>query len=153
VITLEYYIKLYQDTYKDLVVTRVEKDNWIETCKQTQRNTDYYRDLLIQIGEVIGEDAKVCDDGTVVPDILVAKVPELAISIIENYKETKKNKTYNNYGGCSSEDMELTPKLKEIKYYLVWDTNTILIITKSTTNTSAEDIKQIEKSNGFIMWI
>lgn len=54
-----------------------ERDNWIDTANQELRNTQYYRDLIIQIGEMIGESARTCDDGSKSEDILCAKVPEL----------------------------------------------------------------------------
>ena len=40
--------------------------NWMEIAAQNQRNTDYYRGLLVKCGEVIGEE-----------DVLCAKIPEL----------------------------------------------------------------------------
>lgn len=50
---------------------------WMETAAQHARNESYYRDLVIKIGEMFGIEAKTCDDGTVAPDVLCAKVPEL----------------------------------------------------------------------------
>jgi len=55
----------------------VERDNWIDTAKQHHRNEDYYRGLVVQIGEMFGEIAHVSDDGLVQEDVLCAKVPEL----------------------------------------------------------------------------
>lgn len=50
---------------------------WMETAAQNQRNTDYYRDLLIECGEIIGEAAFISDDGSVQTDVLCAKIPDL----------------------------------------------------------------------------
>jgi len=50
---------------------------WIDTAAQNQRNTEYYRDLVITCGKMLGHDAYVCDDGSVSKDVLCAKVPEL----------------------------------------------------------------------------
>ena len=55
----------------------IERDNWIDTAKQHHRNEDYYRGLVVQIGEMFGEIAHVSDDGLVQEDVLCAKVPEL----------------------------------------------------------------------------
>ena len=81
--------KVYEET--DLVVDRwreannraekaeTERDNWMETAALNQRNTDYYRGLVIQIGETIGKESYVADDGSISQDVLCAKVPELVI--------------------------------------------------------------------------
>jgi hypothetical protein len=50
---------------------------WEETANQNQRNTDYYRGLVVQIGEMFGVAAKTQDDGGLAEDVLCAKVPEL----------------------------------------------------------------------------
>lgn len=50
---------------------------WMQTAAQNQRNADYYRNLLEQCGEAIGDDAYICDDGTISEDVLCAKIPEI----------------------------------------------------------------------------
>lgn len=50
---------------------------WMETAAQNQRNTDYYRGLLVRCGEAIGKEAYIQDDGGMSDDVLCAKVPEL----------------------------------------------------------------------------
>jgi hypothetical protein len=50
---------------------------WAETARQQLRNTEYYRGLVVSIGELFGEEARTADDGTVMDDVLCAKVPEL----------------------------------------------------------------------------
>lgn len=50
---------------------------WMETAAQNQRNTDYYRDLLVKCGEAIGDRAYIADDGTRMDDVLCAKIPEI----------------------------------------------------------------------------
>jgi len=52
-------------------------DNWKETAAQHLRNEEYYRGLLIQIGEMLGEEAYIADDGSKQQDVLCAKIPEL----------------------------------------------------------------------------
>ncbi len=55
---------------------------WIDLAAQNQRNTDYYRGLLISCGEAIGKEAYIQDDGGVVQDVLCAKVPELVKGLV-----------------------------------------------------------------------
>lgn len=50
---------------------------WHDTALQHCRNEDYYRGLVIKIGEMLGPDAYISDDGSVQQDVLCAKVPEL----------------------------------------------------------------------------
>lgn len=61
---------------------------WMEIAAQNQRNTDYYRGLIIRCGETIGRDAYVQDDGGISEDVLCAKVPELVKGLVE-YKQRK----------------------------------------------------------------
>ena len=59
----------------EAVATRIAA--WMETAAQNQRNTDYYRGLVVRCGEAIGKEAYIQDDGGVSEDVLCAKVPEL----------------------------------------------------------------------------
>jgi hypothetical protein len=61
-----------------------EAQNWMDTAAQNQRNTDYYRDLLVEIGQMFGPEAYVSDDGSVQHDVLCAKVPELVRKLLAN---------------------------------------------------------------------
>jgi hypothetical protein len=54
---------------------------WEETACQGARNTGYYRDIVVAIGETIGLQAYVSDDGSVQQDVLCAKVPELVVAL------------------------------------------------------------------------
>jgi len=56
---------------------------WMSIAAQNQRNTDYYRGLVVAIGEIIGKDAYIQDDGGVCTDVLCAKVPKL----VKNLKQ------------------------------------------------------------------
>jgi len=49
----------------------------MDTAAQNQRNTDYYRGLLVRCGKTIGDRAFVADDGTRAEDVLCAKIPEI----------------------------------------------------------------------------
>lgn len=53
---------------------------WMDTAAQHLRNEMYYRGLVTRCGAVFGVAARTCDDGSVVPDVLCAKVPELVES-------------------------------------------------------------------------
>lgn len=50
---------------------------WCEAAAQHLRNEEYYRGLVVKIGEMLGPDAYISDDGSVQQDVLCAKVPEL----------------------------------------------------------------------------
>ena len=50
---------------------------WYDTAAQHCRNEAYYRNLVISIGEMLGPEAYVSNDGSVQQDVLCAKVPEL----------------------------------------------------------------------------
>jgi hypothetical protein len=60
-----------------------QRDAWQETARSIQRNCDYYQNLVVQVGEILGEVAHVMDDGDRSPDVLCAKVPEL-VARLEN---------------------------------------------------------------------
>ena len=55
---------------------------WMREASRNQRNADYYRGLLVRCGEAIGHAAYVADDGSVMDDVLCAKVPELVEAIL-----------------------------------------------------------------------
>jgi hypothetical protein len=69
---------IMDSTLAEAVARRIA--NWMQTGAQNQRNTDYYRGLLIRCGKSIGRRAFTADDGTQSEDVLCAKIPE----IIEN---------------------------------------------------------------------
>jgi hypothetical protein len=50
---------------------------WMQTAAQNQRNTDYYRGLIVKCGESIGTEAFIDDEGCLTRDVLCAKVPQL----------------------------------------------------------------------------
>lgn len=54
-----------------------ERDNWAETARQHHKNEEYYRGLVVRIGEAIGPQSYVSDDGSIQMEVLCAKVPEL----------------------------------------------------------------------------
>lgn len=50
---------------------------WYSTAAQMARNADYYRGLLVQIGQMLGVEAYTADDGSISDSVLCAKLPEL----------------------------------------------------------------------------
>ncbi len=63
---------------------------WQATAEQNQRNTYYYWDLVVKIGEMFGEAAYIQDDGRRSESVLCAKVPELvrqALTALEKIRD------------------------------------------------------------------
>lgn len=54
-----------------------QRDGWVEAAAYHEKNERFYRDLVIEIGEMFGESAKTSDDGSIGQDVLALKVPEL----------------------------------------------------------------------------
>lgn len=54
-----------------------ERNGWIDSAAMFHRNECYYRDLLDEIGSLLGPGAHTCDDGSFSESVLRAKLPEL----------------------------------------------------------------------------
>lgn len=50
---------------------------WIYYASQNQINTEYYRNLLIKCGEILGDESYISDDGSIQDEVLCAKIPEI----------------------------------------------------------------------------
>ncbi len=50
---------------------------WMQTAAQNQGNADYYRGLLVECGEIIGDRAFTTDEGKRRDNVLCAKIPEI----------------------------------------------------------------------------
>jgi hypothetical protein len=59
----------------------------MEIAAQNERNSDYYRGLLIKCGNIIGDRAYISDDGSIQDEVLCAKIPELIKDIEERKKQ------------------------------------------------------------------
>ena len=70
-------------------------DNWEETARQNQLNTDYYHSLVEEIGKELGQEAYISDDGSIQQDVICAKVPELVRVHLSNKKKLKNEHTGN----------------------------------------------------------
>jgi len=67
--------KIIDPKLADAVAKRIAV--WMDTAAQNQRNTNYYRGLLVRCGEAIGDRAFIADDGIRQEDVLCAKIPEI----------------------------------------------------------------------------
>jgi len=72
--------KVMDTTLAEAVAERIA--GWMGIAAQNQRNTDYYRGLLIKCGKYIGEPAYTQDDGGKVKNVLCAKIPELVKELV-----------------------------------------------------------------------
>jgi hypothetical protein len=60
---------------------RASCDAWKETAEQHCRNETFYRNLLVDVGELFGDAAKTQDDGGICEDVLALKVKECVMSL------------------------------------------------------------------------
>lgn len=72
-------------------VAQRERDNWEQTAAQHLRNEHFYRDLLGQCAELLGDECRRSDDGKLIPkgDFLALKVPEVLKERLENKKSIR----------------------------------------------------------------
>ena len=61
---------------------------WLDTAAQNQRNADFYRGLVVEVGEMFGEAAKTSDDGSRQDSVLALKVPELVRELLAHTAAT-----------------------------------------------------------------
>lgn len=64
-----------------------ERNAWMETAEQAQRDRDFYHSIVTQIGEMFGDEAKTADDGTVGGDVLALKVPECVRKLLQDRRD------------------------------------------------------------------
>ncbi len=50
---------------------------WMSLAEQRARNSDFYQNIVIEIGAMFGNAAKTSDDGAIQETVLALKVPEL----------------------------------------------------------------------------
>jgi hypothetical protein len=60
---------------------------WMETAYQMARNADFYRGTLDECAKHFGEAAYTADDGTVMGEPLLLKVPELVAALVKACEE------------------------------------------------------------------
>jgi hypothetical protein len=61
----------------ELAAEQYASTAWMQTAAQHLRNECYYRCIVVEIGEMIGDEAFISDDGSRQQDVLCAKVAEL----------------------------------------------------------------------------
>ena len=66
---------------------------WKDTAMQERRNVEYYRGLLVRIGDTFGVAARAQDDGGTTEGVLCAKVPELVVSLRRECEAMRKTLT------------------------------------------------------------
>ena len=59
-------------------------DLWLEIAHQYARNEEFYRGLIDQCAEYIGEEAYTADDGTIHESPVRLKVPELVKQLVDD---------------------------------------------------------------------
>lgn len=69
-----------------------QRDNWQQTAAQHLRNEQFYRDLLGQCAELLGDECRRSDDGRMIPkgDFLALRVPEVLRFKLEKLAELRK---------------------------------------------------------------
>ena len=68
--------------------------HWEETARQYAINEEFYRNLVIEIGEPFGIEAKTSDDGSIQEDVLAIKVPELVDSLRQEVLKIYKSMSF-----------------------------------------------------------
>jgi hypothetical protein len=56
---------------------------WRNVVAESYEDSAYYRGLLLEIGQMFGDEAHFSDDGTYQEGILVAKLPDLVRKLID----------------------------------------------------------------------
>jgi hypothetical protein len=57
-----------------------------DELRNTTKNSEYYRGLVVEIGEKFGVAARTADDGSVADGVLCAKVPELVAEALRKLR-------------------------------------------------------------------
>ena len=66
-----------------------DSSGWQWAAAEYCKGMEYYRGLVEQIGQTIGESAYIQDDGGKVDSVLCAKVPELVVKLKQEIKEAR----------------------------------------------------------------
>lgn len=59
-------------------------ERWLDDLAREQRNTEFYRGIVHQVGGLFGDAAKTSDDGTLQPDVLALKVFPLVAELVRH---------------------------------------------------------------------
>lgn len=66
-------------------ISEEQNRDWEQAAMQFHDGMLYYRSLLVRIGEIIGPDARVDDEGKLTDEVLVAKLPECVMALTEEF--------------------------------------------------------------------
>lgn len=72
---------IFMEALAEIDRLRGEAEAWEQTAAQHLRNENYYRGLVVSIGEGFGAAARTSDDGSAQDGVLCAKVPELVAAM------------------------------------------------------------------------
>ena len=60
---------------------------WLKDLHQSNRDMEFYRGIVTQIGDKFGNDAKLRDDGTLSDSVLVLRVPEVVAKLQKDLQD------------------------------------------------------------------
>ena len=66
----------------ELARANSKAQKWRVEAEQTADNRDYYRSIVLEIGEFFGAAARTSDDGSIQQNVLCAKVPSLVRDLL-----------------------------------------------------------------------
>jgi len=75
---------LLEEKNKELEAAKNERDAWEDSAAQFHRNSEWLRGLLEETGKMLGYKCYTCDDGTIMDEPFVSKVPELVSELIDS---------------------------------------------------------------------
>lgn len=61
---------------------RRERDAWEDTARSLSEDVKFWRDLVQQIGALLGPEAYIADDGNVHKSVVALKVPDLVAAVL-----------------------------------------------------------------------
>lgn len=60
----------------------LQRNAWVDSAMRFSLNEEFYRNIVVQIGEMFGREARIADDGSEPGGVLCLKVPELVQALI-----------------------------------------------------------------------
>lgn len=89
--------------------------SWVGAAAEFSDGQAYYRGLVERCGKALGVAAYTCDDGTVVPDVLCAKVPELVGELVEELvRRLRDTVTYTQTLTLCLPEHEMIPDVQQV---------------------------------------
>lgn len=66
-----------------ILMKEMERKNWEDTARQESENRDYYRGLLDECAEHLGDAVFIADDGSKMDEPIRAKIPDLVAALAD----------------------------------------------------------------------